>query len=34
VADDLAAGGLDRGGAGMGGETVLGREAADVADLA
>jgi hypothetical protein len=32
--DDLAAGGLQWGGAGVGGEVVLGREAADVADLA
>ena len=34
MADDLAAGGLQRGGAGVGGEVVLGREPADVADLA
>jgi hypothetical protein len=34
VADDLAAGGLDRSGAGVGGEVVLGREPSDVADLA
>ena len=34
VANDLAAGSLQRGGAGMGGGVVLGREPADVADLA
>jgi hypothetical protein len=34
VADDLAAGGLDRGGAVVGREVVLGREATHVADLA
>ena len=34
MTDDLTAGGLQRGGAGMGGEVVLGREPADVADLA
>ena len=34
MADDLAAGGLQRGGAGVGGEVVLVGEPADVADLA
>jgi hypothetical protein len=34
VADDLAAGGRQWGGAGVGGEVVLAGEAADVADLA
>ena len=33
MTDDLAAGGLQRGGPGVGGEMVLGREPADVADL-
>ena len=34
MGDDLAAGGLDRGGAGVGSEVMLGREPADVTDLA
>jgi len=34
VPDDLAAGGLQGGGAGVGGEMVLAREPTDVADLA
>jgi hypothetical protein len=34
VADDLAAGGLQRGSAGMSGEMMLAREPADVTDLA
>jgi hypothetical protein len=33
VVDDLAAGGLQRGGAGVGGEMMLAGEPADVADL-